>query len=52
MKTESTQINFLSDVLVAVASLDRKVPIILVTSALASGSRYQSIYELTAVTHP
>ena len=28
MKTERTQIHFLSDVLVAVASLDLKVPII------------------------
>ena len=31
IKTESTQINFLSDVLVAVASLDLKVPIVKMT---------------------
>ena len=36
MKTERTQIPFLSNVLVAVASLDLKVPIVTATRLLAS----------------
>ena len=34
IKTERTQIHFLSDVLVAVASLDLKVPIVLYASTI------------------
>ena len=37
IKTEKTQIHFLSDVLVAVASLDLKVPICFVTPSFSPG---------------